>query len=314
MASPIALVCPGDRARLERVAEADAYACGRCGRRFPIEAGVVRFLEKDDAFYEGRYLADNTVAWLPRRDRWPWSLPLWLMRSGYVWAVRRHVRPGGTVLEFGCASGIRYFSRRYRTIGLDLSAGSLERVAGLYDASLQVDLTRGLPLPDASIDAAVSSFVWEHIQPESKPAVLAELRRVLKPGGKLIQLYDVDSQHPLYRRLRAAEPARFREILIEREGHDGWQNAADNAAAFESAGMRVLEHRGKEKLLIGPAMYHKVQEWPGAFHRWARLGLAFEYGWRFQLYNAVSRVLDETLGRVLPASWSRVMVTVCERT
>jgi hypothetical protein len=78
--------------------------------------------------------------------------------------------------------------------------------------------------------------------------------------------------------------------------------------------MRVLEHRGKEKLLIGPAMYHKVEEWPGAFRRWARVGLQFEYGQRFQLYNAFTRVLDETLGRVLPASWARVMVTVCERT
>ena len=314
MAPPISLVCPTDRARLDLDAGADAYTCGRCGTRFPIEAGVVRFLAKDDSFYEGRYLADNTVAWVPRRDRWPWSLPLWLMRSGYVWAVRRHVPAGGTVLEFGCASGIRYLSRRYRTIGLDLSAGSLARVASFYDASLHVDLTRGLPLPDASIDAAVSSFVWEHIPPEAKPAVLREFRRVLRPGGKLILLYDVDSRHPLYRRLQAADPALFHEILIEREGHLGWQSAADNADSFEAAGLRVLEHSGKEKLLIGPAMYDKVSNWPGAFRRWARVGLRFEYGWRFQLYNAVTRVIDESIGRVLPASWARVMVTVCERT
>jgi SAM-dependent methyltransferase len=313
MALPVPLACPSDRSILARDDAGAAYLCRSCGARYPVEAGVVRFLEKDDSFYEGRYLADNTVAWVPRWDRWPWNLPLWLMRSGYISAVRRHVPAGGTLLEFGCASGVRYLSRRYRTIGLDLSAGSLARVADLYALSLQVDLTRGLPLPDASIDAAISSFVWEHILPEAKPGVLAEFRRVLRPGGKLILLYDVDSDHPLYRRLRAADPARFHEVLIEREGHTGWQNAADNAAAFESAGMRVLEHRGKEKLLIGPAMYHKVEEWPGAFRRWARVGLQFEYGPRFQLYNALTRVLDESLGRVLPASWARVMVTVCER-
>ena len=95
---------------------------------------------------------------------------------------------------------------RYQTIGLDLSAASLARVANLYAACLQVDLTQGIPLPDASIDAVISSFVWEHILPEHKPAVLAELRRVLRPGGKLVFLYDVDGRHPLYRRMRAVDP------------------------------------------------------------------------------------------------------------
>ncbi len=305
------LVCPADRTAL--ALSADAASCTSCARRYPIERGVVRFLAQENAFYEERYLGDNTVRWVPRRDVWPWALPLWLMKSGYVWAVRRHVPAGSTVLEIGCASGIRYLSRRYRTIGLDLSAAALARTADLYAASLQVDLTQGIPLPDASIDAVISSFVWEHILPESKPRVLAELRRVLRPGGKLVFLYDVDGRHPLYRRMQAADPDRFREVLIEREGHAGWQNAADNATALEAAGLRVLEHRGKEKLLIGPAMYHKVEEWPGAFRRWARVGLRFEFGWRFHLYNAVARVLDETVGPWLPERWARVMVTVCER-
>jgi hypothetical protein len=129
-----------------------------------------------------------------------------------------------------------------------------------------------------------------------------------------VLLYDVDSRHPLYRRMQAVDAALFQEVLIEREGHTGWQNAEDNAAAFECAGLRVVEHRGKEKLLIGPAMYDKVQHWPGRFRRWARIGLRFRFGWRFHLYNAATRVLDETAGRLLPASWARVMVTVCERT
>jgi SAM-dependent methyltransferase len=235
------------------------------------------------------------------------------MAGGYVWAVRRHVPAGSTVLELGCGSGIRYLSRRYRTIGLDLSAASLARVADLYATCLQVDLTRGIPLPDASVNAAISSFVWEHIVPEDKPAVLAELRRVLRPGGKLIFLYDVDGRHPLYRRMQAADPALFQEVLIDREGHSGWQNAEDNAAAFEASGLRVLEHRGMEKLLIGPAMYDKVAQWPGALRRWARVGLRFQFGWRFQIYNAAMRILDESVGRWLPASWARMMVTVCER-
>jgi SAM-dependent methyltransferase len=307
----LSLICPSDRAEL--LPAPDAHTCGRCGQRYPVEAGVVRFLAKEDAFYEEKYLADNTVRWVPRHDRWPHALPLWLMKCGYVWAVRRHVPAGATVLEMGCASGVQYFSERYRAIALDLSAASLARIADLYAGCLQADLTSCIPLPDASVDAVVSSFVWEHIRPADKPAALAELRRVLRPGGKLVFLYDVDERHPLYRRMQAADPALFQEVLIEREGHAGWQNSADNAAAFEAGGFRVLEHRGKEKLLIGPAMYNKVAEWPGRFRTWASAGLRFEYGWRFHAYNALSRALDESVGRWLPQSWSRVMVSVCER-
>lgn len=310
--SSLSLICPADHAGLTLAEDRASYGCQSCGQRYPVEAGVVRFLGEDDPFYEGRYF--NTVRWLPRRDQAPWDWPLWLMNSGYVWAVRRHVPAASALLEFGCASGIRYFSHRYRAIGLDLSAGSLARVADHYATCLQADLTRGIPLPDASIDAAVSSFVWEHILPEQKPAVLAELRRVLRPGGKLVFLYDVDGRHPLYRRMQAVDPALFQEILIDREGHAGWQSAADNAASFEAAGFCVLEHRGKEKLLIGPAMYDKVQHWPGAYRRLARVGLRFELGLPFHCYNAATRVFDESIGRLLPASWARVMVTVCERT
>jgi SAM-dependent methyltransferase len=211
------LICPSDRAELKPTYDGTSYDCGACGRRYPVESGVVRFLPRDDVFYEDRYLGDDTVRWVPRRDRWPWSLPLWLMAAGYYWTVRRHAPAGSTLIEIGCGNGSRYFAQRYRAIGLDLSRRTLARVADLYATCLQADFTRGIPLPDASVDAVVSKFVWEHILPEDKPGVLAELRRVLRPGGKLVFLYDVDGRHPLYRRLQAADPARFREVVIERE-------------------------------------------------------------------------------------------------
>jgi SAM-dependent methyltransferase len=305
------LCCPADRAPLEGNPDATAYRCSRCGRSYPVERGVVRFLAEIDPFYEGRFVGG--VRYLPRSERAPWSWPLWLMCSGYVWAIRRHVPAGSTVLELGCASGIAYLSQRYRTIGMDLSAASLARLEGVYAASLQADVTEGVPLPDASIDAVISSFVWEHIRPEDKPRVLAELSRVLRPGGKLVFLYDVESRHPLYRRMQRVDPALFREVLIDREGHLGWETPAANRAAFAAAGLRVLEQRGREKLLIGPAMYDKVAQWPGALRRLARVGILFRFGVPFHVYNAATRLLDETLGRALPEGWARVMVSVCER-
>jgi SAM-dependent methyltransferase len=308
---PPELRCPVEHAPLERAPDASAYRCGRCGRIYPVEGGVVRFLSETDAFYEGRFVGG--IRYLPRSERGPWSWPLWLIGSGYVWAIRHHVPERSTVLELGCASGIAYLSRRYRMIGMDLSVASLARLEGVYAASLQADVTQGVPLPDASVDAVISSFVWEHIRPADKPGVLAELARVLRPRGKLIFMYDVESGHPLYRRMQRIDPALFREVLIDREGHLGWEGAAANRAGFAAAGLRVLEHRGREKLLIGPAMYDKVREWPGALRRLAKLGVRFRFGIPFHFHNGAMRVLDETIGLLVPERWARIAITVCER-
>jgi SAM-dependent methyltransferase len=213
----------------------------------------------------------------------------------------------------GCASGVAYFAQRYRVTGLDLSFSSLARVADLYETCIQADATLGLPLPDASVDAIFSSYVWEHIPPDRKPAALTECARVLRPGGKLVFLFDVESQSPLYRWFRRSDPERYRRVLIDEEGHFGWETPESNRQAFRRAGFRVLEFRGKDKLLVAPAIYDKFGQWPGGVGRFAALGASLGSGRKFHLYNALLRILDETLGRLLPASWSRVIVAVCEK-
>jgi len=76
-------------------------------------------------------------------------------------------------------------------IGLDASAGMLSvarhQVATELPAAegerfrwLAAD-ARTMPLPDASVDVATSSFVLQLVA--DRPAVLAEIRRVLRPGG-----------------------------------------------------------------------------------------------------------------------------------
>jgi SAM-dependent methyltransferase len=306
---PFDLICPSDGGAL--VARQDEWSCPDCDRCYSDQFGVVRFLEETDEFYEGRYL--NTIRFIPKTERLRDAWPVWLINSGYPWAVRKYVPAGAKIMEMGCASGVAYFANRYEVLGLDLSASSLSRVSKLYDTCIQADVTLGIPLPDACLDAVVSSYVWEHILPTHKPGALAELSRVLKPGGKLVFLFDVEGPTPIYRILKRRDASRYQEALIDREGHLGWETPDANRKQFENAGFRLLEFRGKDKLLIPPAMFKKVREWGGVLKPIGAVGAWFSVGVRFQLANGLLRILDETAGRVLPETWSRVILAVYEK-
>ncbi|MGA4803120.1 class I SAM-dependent methyltransferase [Streptomyces lavendulocolor] len=104
---------------------------------------------------------------------------------------------GRRVLDAGCGSGPLSAALRDRgavVTGIDSSAGMLslaERRLG-DDADLhQVDLRDRLPFDDGAFDVVVSSLVLHYL--EDWGPTLAELRRVLRPGGRLIASVD----HPI---------------------------------------------------------------------------------------------------------------------
>jgi len=58
---------------------------------------------------------------------------------------------------------------------------------------IQLDCTRGLPMPDGSFDCVYSEHMHEHLGYDAGIALLAEIRRILKPGGKVrIAIPDLD--------------------------------------------------------------------------------------------------------------------------
>lgn len=54
-----------------------------------------------------------------------------------------------------------------------------------FPAELRLDLTRPLPIPEASVDAICSQHFIEHISREAGERLIAECVRVLRPGGWL---------------------------------------------------------------------------------------------------------------------------------
>jgi len=104
--------------------------------------------------------------------------------------------PGETVLDVGAGGGIdtilaaRAVGPTGKAIGLDLLDEMAERArANAAEAGVQgwTEFVRGemedIPLPDASVDVVISNGVI-NLSPR-KSRVLAEIHRVLKPGGRL---------------------------------------------------------------------------------------------------------------------------------
>lgn len=111
---------------------------------------------------------------------------------------------GHRVLDAGCGSGPLSEALRAKgalVTGFDSSPVmfDLARQRLGEDADLQVaDISRPLPFADGAFDDVVVSLVLHYLQDWSSP--LAELRRVLKPGGRLL----LSVNHP--RILEASDP------------------------------------------------------------------------------------------------------------
>lgn len=109
------------------------------------------------------------------------------------------------VLDFGCGVGnsvpfLRRHLPRATLTAADISPRSLEvareRFPGLADYRLFDGRT--LPFADASFDVAFAACVFHHIPAADQPGLLAELHRVVKPGGRLF-LFEHNPVNPLTR-------------------------------------------------------------------------------------------------------------------
>lgn len=145
--------------------------------------------------------------------------------------------PAGPVLDAACGTGrhAAFLSAGGReVIGVDASKAMLARARTKLPG---VDFRRGeltaLPLADGEVAGAVCALALSHL-PEIAPAV-AELARVLKPGGRLV----VSNPHPF-----ATAILGWRAVFVDPQGRRSMipehpHLHGDYFAAFRDAGLAV---------------------------------------------------------------------------
>ena len=128
---------------------------------------------------------------------------IWLKLLGQTHKLRAlpldlaNIRPGERVLDVGCGTGDVTLAAARRVgpagvaYGIDAAlemvdvARSKARRRGL-PAQFMVEPVEALSFSDGSFDVVVSSLMMHHLPGELRRRALAEIRRVLRPGGRVV--------------------------------------------------------------------------------------------------------------------------------
>ena len=209
---------------------------------------------------------ERARAYLPAAGH-HWSLPLYdpLTKLIGVDRVRKRLLaqadllPSYRVLDVGCGTGslavlITRSQPGVQVVGLDPDAKALARgrqKAERAGTSIQFDegFADDLPYPDAVFDRVFSSFMFHHVAPGQKQGMLREVRRVLKPGGRL-ELLDF------------AGPDVGSNGLLARVMHSN-HRLKDNAeerilTLMAEAGLVNARQVGRGALLVGRVAYYQA--------------------------------------------------------
>src|SRR6188508_2675394 len=177
-------------------------------------------------------------------------------------AVRRYLNalPSTTrVLDAGCGEGVlvEEYAGRLDIIGVDANYSSARVTHGSVTE---------LPFPDASFDRALCLDVLEHLAYEEQPRALAELFRVLRPGGEL--LVSVPNLAHLQSRIHFLLRGRLIRTASELK-HPGDRPASDYIALGRRAGFSLVARQGIFPTV--PVLTRAIRRNPRALlplHRW----------------------------------------------
>ena len=168
-------------------------------------------------------------------------------------------RPGQHILDLACGTGTLALAIARRqpaatVIGVDGDSEMLARArAKAPDIEFDEALAQDLPYDDGSFDAVVTSLFFHHLTRDLKLAALAEVARVLRPGGELHVADWGPPSDPVMRAL-------FTGVRLL----DGMEPTRDNAEGrlpelFREAGLADVSEHGRLRTLFGTLAFYRAR-------------------------------------------------------
>jgi SAM-dependent methyltransferase len=188
--------------------------------------------------------------------------------------LRRYGCRAGRILDAGCGEGVlveKYTAEGWDIVGVDKNYAADRVVEGSLTA---------LPFSDGLFDTVMALDVLEHLYYNEQLVALAELRRVLKPGGLL--LFSCPNLAHVTARLKML----FRGRLLRTASighHPGDRPMMEYEGLFRNAGFEILERRGIFPTV--PPIYRFVMRHPARSAGLLRLlrKLPIPADWQFQV-------------------------------
>ena len=158
--------------------------------------GLPRYFRQNFHFQTDGYLSDDSAKLYDFQVEALFGGTADAMRRRAYVPIARFLEACGTrsitLLDIGCGTGrflkfTKSLQPKLKTIALDLSEPYLERARKNLKSERGVRFIAApaeeMPLPDGSVDVAVSIFLFHELPPKIRAGAAREIGRVLKPGG-----------------------------------------------------------------------------------------------------------------------------------